>query len=185
MSFEFFHKQWVCDFQNKTTNKISENDMLEVTAEDLTSARKYIQISFRDRYFQDLGYKYLFSPCEMGVTEGRYDKDYLYGAITYNPSQLYRTYHNNPKFIAFDTDRNLPDAFQTNDWVVSGWSNPAASYNDWITNIGESYAAEGIPPYTLNLYVFKIVNLVATGILTGGDLYIPMLYMGNDPNWNV
>jgi hypothetical protein len=183
MSYEFFHKQWVCDFEN--TKDKSTNDMLVITDKDITSARKYIQISFNDIYFQDLGYQYIFSPCEMGVTPGRYDLDYLYGAITYNPSQLYKTFHNNPKFIAFDSDRDLSNAFTDTDWFVAGWSRPGTAYNDWIANITDSYTAAGLPPYTLNLYVFKIVNLDSGGILSGSDMYIPMLYMGNDPNWNV
>lgn len=186
MAFEFFHKQWICDFENLTSSKKSMNDMLEVTAEDTVSARKYMQISFKTRYFQDDGTSYIFSPCEIGVTPGRYDENYYYEGITYNGSGMYRKYMVDPLFIAFDTDRTGYDtAFTASQWVVAGWSNPSTDYAGWVNNIASSYAAAGLLPDSVNLYVFKIINLKFDGSFSTNDRYIPLMYMGNDPNWNV
>lgn len=183
MAYEFFHKQWICDFANLTSNKKSKNDMLEVTDEDTVSARKYMQISFKTRYFQDDGSSYIFAPCEIGEDPSRYDEDYYYEGITYNPSQMYRKYMVDPKYIAFDNDRSgYHTAFTGTQWSVAGWSNPETHYNDWINNIANSYAAGGDPPESVNLYIFKIINLLFDGSFSTNPRYIPLMYFGNDPN---
>lgn len=183
MSFEFFHKQWVCDFENLTSNKKSRNGMLEVTAEDTVSARKYMQISFNSRYFQDIGENYLFSPCVLGTNPSRYDKDYFYEQNTFNPDQLYRGYLKDPKFIAFDTDNSgYWNAFTSAQWSNSGWTPPDSDYNGWLNNIAQSYANAGLAPFSVNLYVFKIINLKFDESFSTQARYVPLMYMGNDPN---
>ena len=183
MSFEFFHKQWVCDFENLTSNKKSRNGMLEVTAEDTVSARKYMQISFNSRYFQDIGENYLFSPCVMGTNPDRYDKDYYISQDSYIPTYLIRTFMKDPKFIAFDSD-NLANyqAFTSAQWSNSGWTPPDQDYNGWVNNIAQSYAATGLAPFSVNLYVFKIINLKFDESFSTQARYVPLMYMGNDPN---
>lgn len=183
MAFEFVHRLFECDFQDLESSKISRNRMLEVTAEDIVSARKYMQISFRSDYFQDNGESYLFSPCELGDYAGRYDEDYYYEGITYNASQLYRKYMIDPKFIAFDNDRGGYDtAFTSSQWSTAGWTPPDLDYDGWVANIEDSYTAGGLPPEKVNLYVFKIINLKFDGVFSTNARYVPLMYMGNDPN---
>jgi len=177
MAYEFFHKQWICDFEDLTSNKESRNGMLEVTAEDTN----YMQISFKSAYFQDKGGNYLFSPCELGSQT--YDTDYFYEQTTYNAGQMYRWYMNDPKFIAFDTDNaNYYQAFTGSQWSFSGWVNPDTDYNGWVNNITSTYEAGGALPESVNLYVFKIINLKMDESFSANARYIPLMYWGNDPN---
>jgi len=88
-----------------------------------------------------------------------------------------------PKFIAFDNDRSGYDtAFTGVQWYVAGWSNPESNYEDWIDNLKDSYTAGGLQPESVNLYIFKIVNLKFDGSFSTNPRYIPLIYMGNDPN---
>ena len=179
----FYTKQYLCDFEDLTSNKISRNKMLEVTAEDVQSTRKYMQISFGSDYFQDSpsAVDYIFGPNEIGTRT--YNTDYYCEQTTYNPSQMYRWSMVDPKFIAFDSeDTSYTSNFTGSAWGVSGWINPETDYEGWVNNIKDTYTTGGVPPESVNLYIFKIINLKMDAGFSTSARYVPIMFAGNDPN---